>query len=247
MRASYVGRMTSAISNKIGFSPNLISQGALWLDAADLNSITKDGSNNVSQWTDKFGNSNATQGTGANQPVYTANILNNKPIIRFGGNDFLNLASAIHTLTNNNNTCFVVANTTTTNATQRLLSMSEAGSSRYNLQFDSTVGQISFQSRNAFGSAVSIGSMTETNFNIIRGRRAGTTQAITFNAGTEQTNASGADESGIDAATIGAFTDGTTNPLTGDIAEIIIYEKSLSESEIRSVEQYLSLKWGIQI
>ena len=51
----------------------------LWLDANDESTITKDGSNYVSQWADKSGNGNhATQGTGNLQPVHdtTLNSLN---------------------------------------------------------------------------------------------------------------------------------------------------------------------------
>lgn len=46
----------------------------LWLDASDVSSLTMDGSNNVSQWNDKSGaNNHATQATGSKKPVYTAN------------------------------------------------------------------------------------------------------------------------------------------------------------------------------
>ncbi|MFM6272695.1 MAG: hypothetical protein ACKPFA_40420, partial [Dolichospermum sp.] len=62
----------------------------LWLDAADSSTITLNGST-VSQWNDKSGNGrNAIQATATNQPAYTANGLNGKPVLTFDGiNDFL--------------------------------------------------------------------------------------------------------------------------------------------------------------
>ena len=63
---------------------------ALWLDANDASTITLNGST-VSQWNDKSGNErHAAQATAANQPTYTANGLNGKPVLTFDGlNDFL--------------------------------------------------------------------------------------------------------------------------------------------------------------
>ena len=52
------------------FQPTNFPSCALWLDAADTNSITFSGSN-VTQWNDKSGNgNNAAQSTAANQPTY---------------------------------------------------------------------------------------------------------------------------------------------------------------------------------
>ena len=54
--------------------PSGINGLKLWLDASDSSTITKDGSNKVSQWSDRSGNNNhATQGTAANQPTLGTN------------------------------------------------------------------------------------------------------------------------------------------------------------------------------
>lgn len=67
---------------------------ALWLDAEDASKITLNGST-VSQWQDKSGNNrHATQSTAANQPTYTTNGLNGKPVVTFdGSSDFMNVTS----------------------------------------------------------------------------------------------------------------------------------------------------------
>ena len=52
-------------------SPADYSNLKLWLDAADSSTITKDGSNKVSLWNDKSGNSfNLSQSTSGSQPTY---------------------------------------------------------------------------------------------------------------------------------------------------------------------------------
>lgn len=71
------------------FTPKSISGLALWLDASDLGTITKDGSNYVSEWRDKSGNAkHFTQATGGAQPLWGSNL------VTFDGTgDFLNNAT----------------------------------------------------------------------------------------------------------------------------------------------------------
>jgi len=65
------------------WTPELIDINA-WYDAADPNTITVVGTNQVSQWDDKSGNNNhLTQGNGTLQPYYTASdsVMGNKPSV----------------------------------------------------------------------------------------------------------------------------------------------------------------------
>lgn len=79
-------------SNK-PWTPKAVST-SIWLDAADSTTITLNGSN-VSQWSDKSGNSrHISQGTAASQPTYAATGLNGQGLITFdGSNDILLNAS----------------------------------------------------------------------------------------------------------------------------------------------------------
>ena len=68
------------------FTPRFISNCIFWVDGNDETTLTKDSSNNVSQWDDKSDFLyHLTQGTGSAQPLYVPNSLNNKGIIRFAG------------------------------------------------------------------------------------------------------------------------------------------------------------------
>ena len=74
---------------------------ALWLDAADSNTITLNGST-VSQWSDKSGgNRHVTQATAVNQPTFAASGLNGAPSLVFETNaKFLGLLDGNPTLGN---------------------------------------------------------------------------------------------------------------------------------------------------
>lgn len=81
------------------WTPDMLSSVTLdlWLDASDAASITKDGSDLVSQWSDKSGNTNhATQATGSLQPEYSAadvNLNGNPSIAPLDSADYLQLGS----------------------------------------------------------------------------------------------------------------------------------------------------------
>ena len=74
--------MFSYISAAAAWQPTDIAGCKLWLDAGQ--GITKDINDYVSNWTDESLNGNdATQGTGANQPLWVDNQLNGLPGIKF--------------------------------------------------------------------------------------------------------------------------------------------------------------------
>lgn len=71
------------------FVPSSFPDIVFWVSADG--SVTKDASNNVSEWVDMSSNSNnVTQPTAASQPLWQANTLNGHPVIKFDGtNDFM--------------------------------------------------------------------------------------------------------------------------------------------------------------
>lgn len=69
------------------WTPAMLSPAPiLWFDAQDNASITKDGSNKVSQWNNKGSGGHAIQALAAGQPTYiSSGIISGKPSIRFDG------------------------------------------------------------------------------------------------------------------------------------------------------------------
>lgn len=79
---------TSTIEASASFSPDHIAGLRLWLDASDISTITKDGSDNVSDWDSKTMTAyTATQSTGSLKPVYSATAAGGQPGITFDGTD----------------------------------------------------------------------------------------------------------------------------------------------------------------
>jgi hypothetical protein len=77
------------------WSPALL-RTALWLDAADLSTIST--ATGVSQLRDKSGNGrNFTQGTGGTQPTLTPNGLNGRNVLSCNGSQWLTSVSAAAT------------------------------------------------------------------------------------------------------------------------------------------------------
>ena len=223
--------------------PNL----SFWYDAADAGTITKDGSNLVSQWNDKSGNRNhATQGTGTKQPTYTLNQQNTLPTLVFDGGDTLVMPSGVYAFANGNQTLFCVAKRNTEAGTvNRLMSMNSGGAANFRLilGYSSVAASIQYGC-NGTGTVASKSGATNTNYQIIQGGLSSTTQSVTFNNNTKGTGTGAAQT--VDSAYIGSNTD-TDRYLTGGIGEIIAYARALDATEELTINRYLATKWGITL
>lgn len=216
----------------------------LWLDASDSSTITEV-AGAVSQWDDKSANGNdALQGTGSKQPTTNATAQNGKNVLNFDNGDTLELPSALYSIPNGNNTLFVVG-LHTSSVNDHYISMTEGGASRYYYRTDIDGDRIFAISRNNDANAV-VAPITADAFHIGTFFRAGATQSLSIDAATPVTNSFGLNEPGVDAAFIGAD-EGAGGFLTGSIAEIILYNRALSTTEIRDINRYLATKWAINI
>lgn len=71
-----------------GFDPRHVPNLKLWLEASNLASIIKDGSNKASKWLDKSGlNNHAMQADTTKQPTYVSSGINGKPALQSDGNN----------------------------------------------------------------------------------------------------------------------------------------------------------------
>lgn len=227
-------------------TPLIISGLKGWFDASDVSSQTYTG-NDLSLWRDKSGNfNNMTQGVASSQPKTLIDSFNNLNTITFDGfNDYLVVPSGLYAVCNGNNTTFVVSKRNTENgSSNRVVNMGVGTSSRYFIAYNNIASRIIFQSSNTTAKDTQINGITNTNFNIICGRRNGATQGISVNGSAEQTNNLGASESGITLGYVGTSLS-LSAFLQGEIAELIIYNKSLSDPEKVQIETYLKNKWKI--
>jgi hypothetical protein len=225
----------------------------LWLKADT--GVTLSGSA-VTQWADQSGNvRNASQSTSTNRPLLVSNALNGKPAIRFdGGNDFLSFTYPINGL--NGVTMFLVsaARDTDNPSGPQNAAVYWPETSSWGATFLSA-----FQSK----ALARIGTgQTNTNLSYTRPANIGTaytrtsvkhdgangTDVLYVNGVAVQTATgrlsalNGIQNNGFLGQGLGS-TSTTNTYFNGDIVEVLVYSRALSEAERQQVEQYLQQKY----
>lgn len=245
-----------------GSPTTFITNGlVLWLDANDVSTVTKDGSDKISSWEDKSGNANdALQITAGSQPTYVLNSINSKAAISFDGtDDFFKIADSA-SLKPDEITIFVVANARayTSYAASFINKTSNYAlwNDGYGLNFMeyNNPNEFQFWVNSYWINAAPVNSslVTLNQYHLwtgLYGNDLATFKVDKSVVATDTTSA-GVIVNSTRAMTIGANYDGTletviNDPLDGEIAEILIYGRALSESEITIMESYLSKKWGL--
>lgn len=224
-----IGRI-GVIASSIVTSPIPTSGLKLWADAADFTSAGA-----LSQWSDKSGNNNhLIQGTGASQPSSVLNVLNGKPIVRFDGiDDFFNLTTAISSVGDFEQ--FIVMKRTTAITQGIGLGTTSASGPYPTLQYlDGSV----YISR---GTGYSHIALSTTQWNYWSGRIESDVRKLRRNASELGLTSVVSARTAIDFTMLGKWASGNHS---GDIAEVIFYNRVLTTSERTQVESYITNKWG---
>lgn len=216
---------------------------SLWLDAND-SSLVKDIDNKVSTWTDKSNNNRlVNQPTLANQPIFTNNIINNYPVIRFDGTDdflsfdgsfLINTKYDIYIIgarnSDKSNNFWLAGDSTNQNENLNIGYFDDTTLrfSQLNNNLDETVDPFTNPEFKLFNFSNNlVGKNIEQNGLSIAGNT-NTTDLISFNN-----------------ASIGNFLN--TDYLDGDIAEILIFNTNLTEEYKSIVLDYLNTKYNLYI
>ncbi len=217
------------------FKPSDLSGLQLWF-SADTGVVWN--GLNVSNWSDRStNNNNANQNTPINQSLYVnnVNIINNKPILRFGKNGnsgdetFLSFPQ-INIPPNNLTAIAVFKSTGIVNNLQYLIAES-GGISAGGIAYPNTIiydGGITVLQGNVLPLTYNI--MTYYNDKM-------------FKNGI-QLPVSGSPIGAISFSTIGTTPGAPTNFFYGDIAEIIVYNTALTPTQREQVELYLNNKYA---
>lgn len=227
------------------FSPADIAGLQLWLKA-DAGAGTNDG-DAIASWTDQSGNTkHATQATGTKRPTYKTNIQNGKPVARFDGGDALVTPSI--TLG-----AFTVCVVFSASANGFIYEQSATANSNNGSYLYTDITQTS----QIYRAAVQSGKSRAANWGIgstwrvVTQRFGGThaTNQLWIN-GTLQTMSDGSFTSDPGTTPISDVINiGSRNQagvfLTGDIAEILIYNSALSSTDRSAVETYLQAKYAL--
>jgi hypothetical protein len=217
----------------------------------------------VSQWANQAGNGSTydfSQATKANQPSYVGNCVNGHACLRFdGASHFLTGGAGAKSITNNIGglTVFIVGKTANTGSTQHLAYFSTdsaATSNRASCNKSSTNKyQLGGRRLNAdTPQFVTEATADDAGYHVLTFIfDYANSDAFVLKDGTQvassttyQTdgNTTGANSSAVAIGTIG---DGSTNKITGDIAEIIVYQRVLTTTERQEVRQYLGDKYNL--
>lgn len=231
-------------NNRVGFPVTTGLQ--MHYDADALNTITKSGTNAVSQWRDRSGfNRHAAQATTNQQPIYTLTTIGGKSaVVHDGSNDFMLMGDGTLSFLNTSSMTIVCIVNRPDTPINKWIIGGQGGITRTNLQ---------------------IGYTSATNFKfgfggddvnaIIPNVATGTPEmfVMTYNADTQEKfvrrnkveEAAGAGTGSISSMTgqsIGRYLSAFGNVSVGEIA---IFNRVLTTQEINTVETALAIKWQI--
>lgn len=210
----------------------------------------------VSAWGDLSGNSNnATQGTAASQPTFTASAIGGRPGVTFDGTDDFMAADGVSTIATGedaNFTLCVVMQVTSLGTRRALCGFGQDASGTPLIDFtqDGTdVWRYSSRDDAATNVAVTGGTVTVADFiHVIS--RAGTTLTWRVN-GTAAIDGANIDTGTItlDNFTLGALNRGGTieNRSDATFGEYVAVDRTLDAAEIAQFEAYAASLYGITL
>lgn len=218
---------------------------ALWLDAADTDTIVLNGSN-VSAWGDKSGNGfTAEQISASFQPAYTASSINGKSTLEFDGSDDILLTSFTVPLTHS---VFYVARSDGQTGTGSLLrpvwssqggdpTLVGSGATRNpTLQLDFYISSTRI---------TPVANSFLDNETLLAGSIYDGSTLSGFKNGSSHSTPLTISATGFSSATIGGDTADATRRFHGAIAEIVMADAALSTADRQKLEGYLAWKWGL--
>lgn len=228
-------------SSGVPFVPIDIPGLVLWTDATDINGngTTTPNGTAIATWVDKSSaGNNATQATGAAQPITVSNAQGGLTALNFNGADYMQLSANI---TGNTNTIFIVTVPTIDTANVQTAVVTDANS------LYASLGVLTTPS-GQWGSFVSVvvpdGVLTSSSAYVLGiVPYAANNIALSLN-GVVTNNTDGIAFVPRGASYIGAGTP-STQVINGYICEILVYSVAITTAQITVVNQYLMQKWGV--
>jgi len=218
-----------------------VKQGLMaWWDAADDSTVTLSGSN-VTQWRDKSGNSNHMSVPSSYSGPTRGNTLNSKKVLTFtqsnGLESTLNLSSSNYTVFGVSRYTATGQNPSTSPSSGRVI---QANSNNWLLGHHNAGTQRHY----AVGWVTSAGT-DDTNWRIYSGTGDISGDVYKFYVvGTDNTQNSGAGSAGPNGLGINT---GYAEHSACEGAEIIAFNRVLSDDERTKVHNYLQNKWNIEV
>jgi hypothetical protein len=227
-----------------GFNPRKLAGLDFWLDASDASTITV--ATGVSEWRDKSGrNKHFTQTTGNNQPATGSATMGGKNAILFDGtDDFLECATP---MTDALPLTFFFVFRLVAKLSNSIYYAGGTAASNFHLRHNASGGSPMVVAGGGIAHTVSGDREGIDDILLYRvpatgdslARRSGTA-FINNNATLKPQNLGGTHRI---ARNVGGF----TSYANIAVAEIISYNSLLSDTQVATVEKYLSKKWGVTL
>jgi hypothetical protein len=235
------------------FGPSSIAGLSLWLDASDSGTITKDGSNKVSQWNDKSGNgNNAYQGSSTSQPIYNSTGLSSLlPALTQSSVEYLNLTALLGF---SPATMFAVtALNSISSGNNPLFGCNPGGAPINGFWSRFSPGQLEeydgdgnghFAVRVSSGLSALTANQAFLQSHVIGATSSAADTKVYFNQTLMNDGGSGGTWAVAPIALIGC-NHPVNDHFKGSYSELVVYNSVLSDSDRGDVENYLISKWGL--
>ena len=210
----------------------------MWMDAADDTTFSYSSGTVVSQWRDKSGlNNHTSQATVLNQPSRST-AQNSRKIVTFDGtNDSLSTSNSLDLSVTH--TIFAIASQTTGTEDAGLVSINNSLNNGLTLHNGSTYyGYYGNGSKHATSA---ITTSTSYIFTKVFKGTSSTTRQVYLNGTSATTTGVIANSDASGVIRLGQ----QSTYLNGTIAEVIIFNRELTATELKQVHTYLGQKWGI--
>lgn len=226
---------------------------SLWLDASDAASMTVNGSNRVSQWNDKSGNArHATNATSAEQPTAVDNVVNGLRVVRFASTQLLRSQQVLRDVTNSAEV-FLVASASATQSGEPFVFRADSQTTqhvfeRFSAHLPWFTGEVYWD----FGTCCT-SQGGRTSVPVVPANAAlpvAQWSLGTMTGGTPERHIrrNGTELYSSFATDTLAFSDQAlriADSWNGDIAELLIFPRTLTPAQRTAVENGLIAKWGL--
>lgn len=227
-------KYTSSGGNATEWIPSNSSTSiAAWYKSdSGLTTDIRDGTPFISGWTDSSTNTNnLSQLTSANQPLYSANFILTLPVVSFDSTDSLIAADSASLDITGETTIFIVVYVPVLETPSARTILSKGASPNYAVKLDSTNAP---QFTGGASTSTATSSISTNSFQLVEVVSNSNFYINGTSAGSVVTT--GATNSDSISLSFGS---------DGKIAEVIIYDGSLSTDDRQKVEGYLSHKWQL--
>lgn len=231
---SHFGVIASGIQSV--FDPSSVSGLKIWLDASDLSTITKDGSDRVSQWNDKSGGArHLTQATAGDQPLWLSADQNGRDVIDFTSNRFMDDSWSAESVPN---TIFIAAELPQTGTGGRTNLISGYSSNAQSVFGDDPENTYKYAAGSAQGGTKTGIEGTWQDVYALYGG------AYDFEINGDSISSANCGTDDWTGMTVGAS---SVDSQFGDmkVGEIVGYNASITGDDKTAILNYLKTKWGI--